>query len=146
MLKRTLPFLLTTAVLTGCAAQSITPEKAVTIGDPSGHTQIVALKQQDIANACNLTAFEDGFKYTYMSMWNSHLEAILEKQPEQRTADHYSTLFFNAKPNTRAALDEDPAAHRDYNYCQESSYQQGKISGFMYAIEDLKKLEEKPSL
>lgn len=146
MLKRTITLLLATAVLTGCAAQPAKNEKTVAIGDSSGHTQVVVLKQQDIANACDLAAFENGFKYTYMSMWNGRIEEIIKTQPEQSTADHYSTLFFNSKPNIRAALDEDPAARNGYSYCQESSYQQGKISGFTYSIEGLKKLEAKSAL
>ncbi|WP_131186264.1 hypothetical protein [Stutzerimonas kirkiae] len=143
MLKPTIHALFITTFLTGCAAQPHQNEKTVGIGDSSGHTQVITIKQSDIANACDLSAFEDGFKYTYMSMWNGRIEEILKTSTEQSATDYYSKLFFNSEPNTRAVLDKAPETRANYSYCQESSYQQGKISGFIYSIEDLKRLEEK---
>jgi hypothetical protein len=143
MLKPMIHAFFIATLLTGCSTQPHKNEKEIEIGDTSGYVQNVKIKQDDIADACDFSAFEDGFKYTYMSMWNGRIEEIIKASPEQRTIDHYMKLFFNSKHNVRATLDEDTDSRNSYSYCQESSYQQGKISGFLYSVEDLKALENK---
>jgi hypothetical protein len=143
MLKPTIPVLLVaTSLLAGCAAKKNQNDGEIRIGDASGYVGIVKLKQRDVADTCNLRAFEEGFKYTYMSMWNSRIEKILEVRPSQIVADYYSRFFFNSKLDFRATLDEVPEARSRYNYCQELSYQEGKLNGFIYSLEGLKMLEE----
>ncbi|TBU76556.1 hypothetical protein DNK06_16915 [Pseudomonas daroniae] len=132
--------------LAGCAGQSHINVKEVEIGDASGYVKSVKIKQDDITSACDFSTFEDGFKYTYMSMWNGRIEEIIKADPEQNVIDHYTKLIFNSKHNVKATLDEDTDSRSSYSYCQESSYQQGKISGFLYSVEDLKALENKPPI
>ena len=131
--------------LAGCAGKSHINGKEVSVGDVSGYVKNVKIKQNDITAACDFNAFKDGFKYTYMSMWNGRLEEIIKASSEQNVIDHHSKLFFNSEQNVRATLDEEIDSRSNYSYCQESSYQQGKISGFIYSIEDLKVLENKSS-
>ncbi|MDF3197027.1 hypothetical protein [Pseudomonas sp. 1928-m] len=143
MLKPIIYAFFIAASLAGCAGKSHINEKEVEIGDASGYVKNVKIKQNDIADVCDFNAFEDGFKYTYMSMWNGRIEEIIKASPEQKVIDHHTKLFFNSKHNVRATLDEDVDSMSSYSYCQESSYQQGKISGFIYSVEDLKALENK---
>lgn len=130
------------ASLAGCAGQSHTNEKEVEIGEKSGYVKNVKIRQNDIAGVCDFSAFEHGFKYTYMSMWNGRIEELIKTSPEPSVFDHHSKLFFNSSHNVRATLDEDVNSMSRYSYCQESSYQQGKINGFIYSLEDLKELEK----
>lgn len=128
--------------LAGCAGKPNANGKEVSVGDASGYVKNVKLKQSDITGLCDFNAFEDGFKYTYMSMWNGRLEEIIKASSEQDVIDRHTKLFFNSKQDVRATLDEVVESRGNYSFCQESSFQQGKINGFIYSIEDLEILEK----
>ena len=142
MTHRLLSSIILISLLAGCAAQPNKLEPTVVIGDPAGLVKTVSVRHKDLKSVCSFEKFQEGFRYTYMSMWNGRIDKILESKPRSDIATYYKSKFFYSKPNTKAILDANPRDRDQYSACQESSYQQGKINGFLYSLEDLKGLEE----
>lgn len=142
MTYRFLASLTMISLLAGCAAQPNKPEPRIVVGDPAGLVKTVSVRSKDLKSVCSFEKFQEGFRYTYMSMWNGRIEKILESKPRSDIATYYQRKFFYSKPNTKAVLDENPRDRDQYSECQEGSYQQGKMNGFLYSLEDMKALEE----
>ncbi len=142
MIHRMLTIFVVLAFLAGCTTQPVRVEPSVTLGDVSGYVSVVAIKHKDLKNVCNFEIFQEGFRYTYMSMWNSRIDKILESQLKPDVAAYYTKKFFYAKPNVKATLDTGPSARDRHGECQEASYQLGTINGFIYSLENLERLEQ----
>jgi hypothetical protein len=142
MIRKAFSTFIFMSLLAGCTSQSVKPERTVAMGDTSGYVRTVNIKPKDLRSVCNFDNFQEGFRYTYMSMWNGRIDKILESSPTSNVTAYYKGKFFYSKPNTKAALDANPRDRDGYNECQEASYQQGKMNGFIYSLEDLKGLEE----
>jgi hypothetical protein len=142
MTRTLLPALTALTLFTACAPLIPHQGPTVSIGDASGFTTTVNLRRKDLKPVCSLEHFREGFRYTYMSMWNKRVETILEAKPAPDVAAYYSGKLFHSGPGIKAALNENPRSRDGYNECQEGSHQQGKMHGFLYALDDLKSLEE----
>lgn len=129
------------SLLPGCVTQPSKPEPKLVIGDPSGFVKTVDIRKTDLKSVCSFNKFQEGFRYAYMSMWNGRIEKVLASKPRPDISSYYESKIFYSKPNTKAALDANPGDRDQYSECQEGSYQQGKMNGFLYSQEDLKRLE-----
>lgn len=127
---------------TGCATHPVRPEPTVAMGDSSGYARMVSIRHKDLKSVCSFEKFQEGFRYTYMSMWNGRVDKVLVSKPSSDVATYYKGKIFYSKPNKKAILDANPRERNGYNECQESSYQQGKMNGFLYSLDDLKVLQE----
>lgn len=142
MICRLLPALTALTLITACAPLTSHQGATVSIGDASGFTTVVNLRRKDLKPVCSLEHFREGFRYTYMSMWNKRVETILEVKPAPDVTAYYTGKLFYSRPGIKAMLDENPQSRDGDSECQETSYQQGKMHGFIYALNDLKGLEE----
>lgn len=136
-------------LLVACTAQGVRPDAAeapqsfsITVGDSSAYVRTVSVASQDLKGVCNIEHFKQGFRYTYMSMWNGRLDKIMEGNPPPDQVEYYKGRSFNSVPGKKATLDANPSERDTSNMCLEGSYQQGKMRGFMSALADLKILED----
>lgn len=142
MITRLLATIIVVLFSTGFTAGSIWHRPTVTMGDPAGYVRSVDVRQSDLKNVCSFKKFQEGFRYTYMAMWNGRIEKVLELTQKTDAVTYYQGKLFYSNPNKIATLDADPTDRDDYSMCEENSYQQGKIQGFLYSLDDLKVLEE----
>lgn len=117
-------------------------EKSIQIGDPTGYVKNIKIKDDDLLHVCDLDAFTVGFGYTYMAMWNTHIEHYVKESNNEDEKKHYLSNIFNSEPNKKASMSGNPKVTNGYSSCKSDSFQQGKMNGFLYEIEDIRSIKE----
>lgn len=128
----------TATVLIMLFSNAVLAEKTIQIGDQSGYIKDIGIKDSDLLHVCDLDAFRTGFGYTYMAMWNSHVEHRLKESKSEDEKTHYLSHIFNSEPNIKASLSGNPKETGTYSSCKSNSFEQGKIRGFIYELEDIR--------
>lgn len=113
-------------------------EKIIQIGDRSGYVKDIGIKDNDLLHVCDLDAFRVGFGYTYMAMWNSHIDHQLKESKSEDEKARYLLHIFHSEPNVKATMSGNPKETDTYSSCKSNSFQQGKMSGFLYELEDIR--------
>jgi hypothetical protein len=117
-------------------------DKSIQIGDQTGYVKNIKINEDDLLHVCDLEAFRVGFSYTYMAMWNSHIEHYLKDNNNEDEKKYYLSNIFYSEPNIKASLSGNPKVTNGYSSCKSDSYQQGKMNGFIYEIEDIRSIKE----
>ncbi|HYQ92334.1 MAG TPA: hypothetical protein VES89_09760 [Candidatus Competibacteraceae bacterium] len=145
--------LLSTGLLSGCAGllqdlQDINTSLKIANSDLRTSTPSVHAVTATAEDACNMAAFETGFRQEYTHDWNSavsdkvfYFRSILVRNPQDAAAQHNYALYRGKRVEGQGLKAPDYGVSSD-DPCAKQSYLKGQSAGIKSAGQDLKVLEE----
>ncbi len=123
-----------------CTSQFVRSEQIIIADDDSKYVRVVEVSEKDLSNVCSFNVFKDGFSTTYIDMWNARINFILKLNLRQDVILYYKDKLFSSKVKQEDSIEK---ASLRSNACDINSYQQGKILGFTYALDNLDEFQKK---